>query len=84
MVRMAVSLQEADIVMAKMNEIDDITTLSWPTIDEALESGYVEYISSEVDDAYINMLKDLSINGDKVKAQSDMKIIYTPLHGAGN
>ncbi|NLL64259.1 MAG: phospho-sugar mutase [Clostridiaceae bacterium] len=76
--------EAADIVMAKMNEIDDITTLSWPTIDEALESGYVEYISSEVDDAYINMLKDLSINGDKVKAQSDMKIIYTPLHGAGN
>ena len=70
--------------MKSMQSITDIRTLSWMTKEEALAAGTLEYIGPELDDAYIEMLKGLSINSDLIAGQADMKIVYTPLHGAGN
>lgn len=74
----------ADVVTREMEAISDVRRLSWPSMDEALDSGYVSYIGPELDDAYMAMLKTLSINADRIPGQADMKIVYTPLHGAGN
>ncbi len=55
----------------------DIYTKDW-----ALKNNLLEYIGKEVDDAYIAAVKSLSLNDEEV--DKSVKIIYTPLNGAGN
>jgi len=40
-------------------------------------------IGKEMDDAYLDMVKGLSVYPDICKAQADLKIVYTPIHGTG-
>ncbi len=43
----------------------------------------IEIIGSETDDVYTNQITGLSLSHEAIKKQQDMKIVYTPLHGAG-
>lgn len=43
----------------------------------------IHVIGADVDDAYLQMLQGLSVRPDVVARQRDLKIVYTPLHGAG-
>ncbi len=74
----------ADIVLAEMRRYQDVRELSWPTKETALRSGYLIEIGEELDDAYMAQLQTLSIHPELIRQESDMKIVYTPLHGAGN
>ncbi|HEY2727196.1 MAG TPA: phospho-sugar mutase, partial [Parafilimonas sp.] len=40
-------------------------------------------IGKDMDDAYIKMVKSLSVYPDVIKKQHDLKIVYTPIHGTG-
>ena len=63
----------------KIDIFDDVKMVS---LDEAFESGLVEYIPPKVLTAYIEDVKKLSMVGDE-KINKDFSIVYTPLHGAG-
>lgn len=76
--------EAAEVVLSSMAAVEDIRSISWITHDEAVERGLLVYFGDEFDDAYIATLKSLCINTDAVLANNDMKIVYTPLHGAGN
>lgn len=55
-------------------------------VDEVKWSGgeaNIISIGKEVDEAYLQVLKELSIQPDVIAAQHDMKIVYTPIHGTG-
>ncbi len=43
----------------------------------------ITIIGKEVDEAYLDMVQGLSVYPDICKAQHDMKIVYTPIHGTG-
>ncbi|MGM0566487.1 MAG: phospho-sugar mutase [Bacteroidota bacterium] len=43
----------------------------------------IEYMGDDVDRAYVKQLKDLSLSPEIIQKHSDLKIVYTPLHGAG-
>src|SRR6185295_4614552 len=43
----------------------------------------ITIIGKEIDEAYINMVKGLSVYPDVIKKQHDLKIVYTPIHGTG-
>ena len=43
----------------------------------------IEVIGQEIDDIYVNKIKELSLSPDLVARNSDMKIVYTPIHGTG-
>jgi phosphoglucomutase len=43
----------------------------------------ITIIGKDMDDAYINMVKGLSVYPDVIAAQNDLKIVYTPIHGTG-
>ena len=47
--------------------------------DEAVEKKLVQYLTSEVDDAYIDAASGVSLSPAR-----DIKIVYTPLHGCGH
>lgn len=40
-------------------------------------------VDAAMDEKYQNMLASLSINPDLIKAQHNLKIVYTPIHGTG-
>jgi phosphoglucomutase len=43
----------------------------------------ITLIGREMDDAYIKMVKGLSVYPEVIKKQHDLKIVYTPIHGTG-
>jgi phosphoglucomutase len=43
----------------------------------------IEIIGKEIDEAYLKMLKELSVYPDICLQQHDLKIVYTPIHGTG-
>lgn len=64
-----------------VREVEKITS-----VDEVKWSGgeaNIHPIGAEVDEAYLQMLKGLSIQPDAIAAQKDLKIVYTPIHGTG-
>ncbi len=74
---------EADKIIAKMQE-----RVSWviesATKEEALSSGLLEMMGEEIDDLYMGKIQEQLMNAQMVKARGDkLKIVYTPLHGAG-
>ncbi len=72
-------------IMDEVKAITDYNTVK--TMDEAaaVAAGLFQIIGAEVDDAYIEQLKKQVKNWDCIKkAQKDLKIVYSPLHGTGN
>ncbi len=43
----------------------------------------IEIIGEEIDNAYINELKKISLSPDVISRHHDIKIVYTPIHGTG-
>lgn len=76
--------EAAAAVTAERDAIEDFRTLKWMSEEEALKSGLLDYIGEELDQAYMAELKSLSLRPEAIRAQKDLKIVYTPLHGCGN
>jgi phosphoglucomutase len=76
--------EAADLVAREMAEIKDYRELKWEDISHYDGAGLITIIGEDIDKAYNDMLLKLSISPDIVKKHKDMKIVYTPLHGAGN
>lgn len=43
----------------------------------------IQMMGTSMDDAYIKMVKSLSVYPEVIAAQKDLKIVYTPIHGTG-
>lgn len=56
------------------------------SVDEVKWSGgetNITILGKALDEAYIEMVKGLSVYPDVIEAQKDLKIVYTPIHGTG-
>ncbi|UUZ91238.1 hypothetical protein LJK87_36920 [Paenibacillus sp. P25] len=52
---------------------------------DAESKGLLEWIGEDVDTAFLKAVTSVSLNPELVrKTSDDFKIVYTPLHGAGN
>lgn len=52
--------------------------------EEALKKGLLVMVDSEIDKPYIEMVKNQALRPDLIREKGkDLKIVYTPLHGAG-
>ena len=72
-------------IMAEVNAIDDYKLIKEMDKDEAISKGLYNVIGKEIDDKYISALKKCVINPEIAKEYGkDLKVVYTPLHGAGN
>ncbi len=66
------------------NVIDEVNKIA--SIDDVKWKGNEQNIilwDELIDRPYIDAIKSLSINGDIIKKQKDLKIVYTPIHGTG-
>jgi len=59
----------------KIKSVDDIKFNGNPAL--------IEIIGEEIDKAFIENIKKLSLSPDSIQRNSDLKIVYTPIHGTG-
>lgn len=72
-------------IMEEVAQISDYSDCKTMPEDEARAAGLLITCGKEIDDAYIAELKALVKEPEAIKAMGDkLKIVYTPLHGAGN
>lgn len=65
-------------VIAEVEAIQSVDEVKW-TGGEA----NIQLLGKETDEAYIKMLKSLSVYPEVIAQQKDLKIVYTPIHGTG-
>ncbi len=75
-------LEEADAVLALMEKIDMFDGVKSIDFDTALNEGKIEYIGDDIIEEYLDRLEEQRV--EKTLDLSDLKIVYTPLNGAGN
>jgi len=61
--------------VSRITNVDDIKFKGNPTL--------IEIIGEEIDKAFIESIKTLSLSPDAIKRNSNLKIVYTPIHGTG-
>jgi len=66
------------------NVIKEVEAIA--SVDDVKWSGgeaNITLIGAEMDEAYYDMVKSLSVYPDAIARQKDLKIVYTPIHGTG-
>lgn len=72
-------------IIAEVNAITDYACVKTMELEAAKEKGLYHIIGPEIDDKYMEALKKLTIHPEIIKEEaSNLKIVYTPLHGTGN
>lgn len=77
------TLEASGEVIGFINKIDIFSGVKYKDYGEAVKSGEIEIISQDIIDEYLGAVKGCMVNPD-VFDGADLKVIYTPLHGAGN
>ncbi|MGA9174096.1 MAG: phospho-sugar mutase [Thermoactinomyces sp.] len=68
-----------------INTVDNELTIPVADPQPLIESGLLKMIGDEIDRAYLNQLKTIVLNPSLIKAhQSEVRIVFTPLHGTSN
>ena len=76
---------KADKIITCANNIGDFSEIKTISESEAIDKGLLKYIGEDIDKAYIDNVKSLTIREELVKnGAKNLKIIYTPIHGSGN
>ena len=72
-------------IMDEVRAVTDYNTVKTMDLARAKAAGLYQTIGAEVDDGYISELKKQVIHQDAIDAVgSELKIVYSPLHGTGN
>lgn len=67
-----------EAVIGEVEKIADVTDVKWSGGDEN-----ITLIGKELDDAYVKMVRELSVYPEIIRQQKDLKIVYSPIHGTG-
>lgn len=65
-------------VIREVEAITSVNEVKWNGGD-----ANITLIGKEMDDAYLDMVKSLSVYPDVIAQQKDLRIVYTPIHGTG-
>ena len=72
-------------IIAEVRAVGNYGDIKTITEENATNKGLYNVIGKEIDDRYIEELKKCVLNPEIIKEQGEnLKIVYTPLHGAGN
>ena len=76
--------EQAGIVAAEMVKFDALDTSGLADFDKAVADGIITILGADFDEKYLAAVLATAINPGAVKAVADdLKVVYTPLHGAG-
>lgn len=63
--------------------IDEVNKVKVDDVKFEGNKALIQIIGEDVDKVYLEQVKTISIDPQVIKNQHDLKIVYTPLHGAG-
>ncbi|MDD2233608.1 MAG: phospho-sugar mutase [Desulfitobacteriaceae bacterium] len=77
--------EQADCILAYIKKHESWVDIKLMSQEEALASGLLVMIGAEIDREYLDKVKSLTLNPQIIKENGSLlKIVYSPLHGAGN
>ncbi len=80
-----ISPAQANVVSAAREKIDVLTGAKRMPLDAAIAAGMVKMLDESYDERYLASVMKTAIAPEDVAAIADtLKIVYTPLHGAGH
>jgi phosphoglucomutase len=65
-------------VIKEVEKINSVDEVNWSGGEDK-----ISIIGIDMDEAYYQMVKGLSVYPDVISRQHDLKIVYTPIHGSG-
>ena len=75
----------ADKIIYHINQIKDYSLIKKLDHPAAVQKGLFNIVSQKIDRVYLQKVKELAIrDNDRIEIDKTIKIVYTPLHGAGN
>ena len=63
--------------------IDEVTRVTVADVRFEANPALIKTLGKEMDEEFLQKVHTLSIDPDVIRRQSDLKIVYTPLHGTG-
>ena len=63
--------------------IDEVAKVKVEDVKFEGDKKLIQIIGENIDKPYLDQVKTISIDPEVIKHQHDLKIVYTPLHGAG-
>ena len=71
-------------IIAEVNAVTDFAQVKMISEEEAKAQGLLSYFGKEIDDAYMEALKEQIIHPEVIREMADdIRIVYTPFHGPG-
>ncbi len=65
-------------VIEEVEKIGSVNEVKWTG-----GESHITMVGKEMDEAYISMVKNLSVNPEIIERQHNLCIVYTPIHGTG-
>ncbi len=65
-------------VIAEVQKIKSIDEINFNE-----NAGLIEHLGKSIDEAYLKMISEITLSPQDVKANSDLKIVYSSIHGTG-
>ncbi len=76
---------QADAILAKIEARKSWLDIELMEEEEAIRRGFLVYIGQNIDEAYLRQVQMLALYPELIRGQGgELRIVYTPLHGAGN
>ena len=63
--------------------IDEVNKVGIGDVKFQGDDALIQMVGKDVDEPYLEQIKTICIDPEVIKHQHDLKIVYTPLHGAG-
>lgn len=80
-----IAVEQAKVIAQKCYEYDLLSVLDGCDYDAAVKAGTITVIGKEMDEKYLAKVLETSIIEEDVRAVAkEMKLVYSPLHGAGH
>lgn len=74
--------EEADQVIAAVEEIDNPFQIPVMEENELEEKGLIDWLGADIDNAYLEQLSNISkLDSETFWREKDLEIVFTPLHG---
>ena len=72
-------------IINKVRAVEKFSEIKQISKEEAIDKGLLKLIGTEMDDKYLEVLKNSVLNPEIMKQEGKkLKVVYTPLHGTGN
>ena len=74
-----------ELIIQEYAKLEQLDVLPETNFDKFFAEKKIEYVPAAIENKYYDLMEQLSLNSELIKEHpSELKIVYTPLHGTGH